>query len=124
MTLTEALIALYEAGKIASPLRRGMRVDVSRRGETEDWDTICGECALDALRPHERIDTTDAATVGCLLSLLREATRERSHAVPRAHPVDWIVSIPIARAQRRTIFGKTEAGAIANALIALAQEVA
>lgn len=129
MTLAEALIALHKAGKIARPTRPGMRVNSALPQDPPQWDRVEDRDDPNDLYPHEAIDITDAATVGCLLAMLREVLGE-----PLALPFPYDLHGQIRWAAPGGAYeglgvgapgtGETEGRAIASALIALAAEEA
>lgn len=76
MTLTEALRALHEAGRIRSPWLPGMQLTVHTSSVTVDRYRF-----LERISKHAKVDhvwVDDPATRGCLLALLREASGDQS----------------------------------------------
>lgn len=139
MTLTEALYALHRAGRIVSPWLPGMRSD------PEGWRVVAVELDGDgrlleviAYRDgtrapllylgHRRAEMAhvraeDAATIGCLLVLLREAEPEVEFYVGPSHPWRWMVyrrEDPEGLWEETESYADTEGEAVAKALIALA----
>lgn len=132
MTLTEALAALQAAGKIKSAWLPGMLVKDSlgrtarKTGFQPPEATLVGHRTMEASQAQPVL--TDAATVGCLLALVREASGE-PHAetgYEEGETVDgWCVRAGDGEADWQLAQGDaylwpTEGEAIAAALIALA----
>jgi len=104
VTLTQALGALHKAGRIASPWRPGMRAIFDRKmiggrvpfRRSDDglrWlfpsDIERENSIIDA---EAEVDLADAATVGCLAALAREASGDPSaHARPRGELWEVVV---------------------------------
>lgn len=137
MTIIGALAALKAAGKIENAWLPGMRVRSLRladRGDDEPW--VRAVRGLSVLSWHiegvwgshaamgpvlDEPDLTDAATVGCLLALLREAHEDSGVWVGPSHPEAWAVFVCHADGWEESgAFGETDGEAIAAALIALA----
>lgn len=142
MTLSQALAALHRAGRIRSPWLPGMHssegwrvlyVDAldgtvgAHRDGTTSVPLSLGSVRLGMARP----DTSDAATCGCLLALLREAHEaEHAHVFGPGRRTMRIYTIPTlsggwAIASPLTTFPTrdTEGAAIEAALIALAEAI-
>jgi len=116
MTLTDGLVALHHAGRIASPWAAGLRVEIGPDGVL-------------------RIDTSDPSSIGCLAAKAREASGDPL-MLPRVefgHPATgrrwddeqhrWC--IPIVRDDVWTWHCEpTEGGAWEAVIIALAREPA
>jgi len=134
MTLTDALQRLHAAGRIAAPWRPGMLLEeVATPGNalwrhpmrlTEGWPEPDAHLM--------RVVLTDAATVGVLMALLREAIRDPTAIATPLRSGAWSVD---TRAEgydhwlsdldhrNRHPHRPTEGEAIAATLIACAEEV-
>lgn len=132
MTLTQALGALHRAGRIRSPWLPGMLVVHDYPAEDEhppgqlryrmsgEGEHCIGYLPWDPPEVEVTPDLTDAATVGCLLSLLREATGElATSALWDRRTSSWWVANSDTELDGNTE-GDTEAAAIEAALLALA----
>lgn len=130
MTAAEALRVLHERGRIRSPWLPGMRLiagplDSYRWTET-GWLWASGARSPADLDMHGEPDLTDPATVGCLLALLREAVgpwtpEGRAGATIEQSRHGWHVWVQTGPGARDQYQAWTEGGAIAAALIALAE---
>lgn len=142
MMLTEALAALHAAGRIQAPWPSGMRVllpigngipdragrivAANRRGiQLLEWEAVTDRRTWGAadIPRHWRPDLEDAATRGCLLALLREATHcSTVHVAPNV-VVGWAVWRSCSTGngwERLHGEGRTEGEALTAALVALA----
>ena len=131
MTLTEALAALQQAGKVRNRWLPGMLFDLGDSGRARlCWaDDVYWHAAYPGgwLRLlHQRMPEyapvlIDPPTVGCLLALLREASGDRSAFV--ALSTCGVDNPWWAQSQHAAVNfggGPTEGEALAAALIALA----
>jgi hypothetical protein len=136
-TLTSALRALHAAGRVRSPWLPGMRgIDKNgcpfRMGHPHrcgDW-FVFDERMVDRLTPVGfaflalvQPDTSDPATVGCLLALLREASGDPGMCTERWESVNSIAgySWAVRGYDYLSMPHPTEGGAIGAALVALAE---
>lgn len=125
LTLGQALRRLHEAGRIAHWHRDGMQYltsDGPWRPEPSDLD------ARWRPKPSESPDLEDAATRGCLLALLREATGDPlvcllSHSRGWPLQVSWTCATGNPTKGSLGAVGDTEGHALAAALVAVAENL-
>jgi hypothetical protein len=128
VTLPEALQRLQAAGKIRSPWLPGMLMMNGSRIMFVDPDTGATSAHAKVYRPHAGTDlnSTDPATLGCLLALVREASGDScvyiecgARDAATMVPVSWYV---MTWGDEDSIaYGETEGAALAAALISLAE---
>lgn len=132
--LTQTLYRLAETNKIRRPWVEGMKVLDTKGQETRllaihhsgEALGTCGPLSIIPLSAgflsSARPDTSDSATVGCLLSLLREAqSDEDAYTIPVTQPKPgrrWAVH---SIYWREPVYGETEAEAIVAALVRAAE---
>lgn len=125
VTTIEALRTLHEQGRIRSPWLAGMLfrtslLDTVRRVDA-GWSWGSGAWSPPELTFDGELDLEDHATVGCLLALLREASKCPTLAPWADDPDDpghW--ECPSEDDSPELHLARTEGEAIAAALIALA----